>query len=72
MTFKSKKQQALDELNALYEQEKGITTDVLAVSSFRRKKREDRLRALGFEDLIPEQRKAFLATNIALLSWPKK
>ena len=72
MTSKDKKQQALDELTALYEQEKGIKTNVLAVSSLRRKKLEARLCALGFEDLSLEQRKALLATSIALLSWPKK
>lgn len=33
--------------------------------------REDRLRALGFEDPTAEQRKANLALNVALREWPK-
>lgn len=33
--------------------------------------REDRLRALGFEEPTAEQRKANLALNIALREWPK-
>jgi len=33
--------------------------------------REDRLRALGFEEPTPEQRKANLALNVALREWPK-
>jgi hypothetical protein len=37
----------------------------------RRTSREDRLRALGFEDPSPEQRKEQLARNIALRDWPK-
>jgi plasmid replication initiation protein len=45
--------------------------DVLA-ETLRRKKREDRLQALGFEDLSNEQRKEQLAKNVALLDWPKE
>ncbi len=33
--------------------------------------REDRLRALGFEEPTAEQRKANLALNVALREWPK-
>lgn len=33
--------------------------------------RDDRLRALGFEEPSPEQRKANLALNVALREWPK-
>jgi hypothetical protein len=34
--------------------------------------REDRLRALGFEEPTPTQRKENLALNIALCPWPKE
>lgn len=34
--------------------------------------REDRLRALGFEEPTAEQRKANLALNVALREWPKE
>lgn len=37
----------------------------------RRTQREDRLRALGFEDPSTEQRKDQLARNIAMRDWPK-
>jgi transcriptional regulator with XRE-family HTH domain len=37
----------------------------------RRKRREDRLRALGFEELSDEERREQLARNIAMLDWPK-
>lgn len=40
-------------------------------ASQRRTAREDRLRALGFEDPSSEQRKEQLARNIALQDWPK-
>jgi len=33
--------------------------------------REDRLRALGFEEPTAEQRKENLALNVALREWPK-
>jgi DNA-binding transcriptional regulator YiaG len=33
--------------------------------------RDERLRALGFEEPTPEQRKANLALNVALREWPK-
>lgn len=33
--------------------------------------REDRLRALGFEEPTPEQREANLGLNVALREWPK-
>ena len=41
-------------------------------ASTRRKTREDRLRALGFEDPSDEQRKEQLAKNVALQHWPKQ
>ena len=34
--------------------------------------REDRLRALGFEDPGDEQRKEYLARNVALQDWPRR
>ena len=37
-----------------------------------REEREARLRAAGFEELDAEQRKANLATNVALLAWPSR
>jgi transcriptional regulator with XRE-family HTH domain len=37
-----------------------------------RKAREDRLRALGFEDPNSEQRREQLAKNVALQDWPKR
>ena len=37
----------------------------------RRVAREDRLRALGFEEPTAEQRKENLALNVALREWPK-
>lgn len=36
-----------------------------------RDKREARLRAAGFEEPDDEQRKANLATNVALMEWPR-
>lgn len=41
-------------------------------ASLRRTTREDRLRALGFEDPSDEQRKEQLARNVALQDWPKR
>lgn len=41
-------------------------------ASRKRKDREDRLRALGFEDLSRDQRKALLARNMALRDWPRR
>ncbi len=38
----------------------------------RRKERESRLRAAGFEEPDAEQRKANLATNVALMEWPRE
>ena len=38
----------------------------------KRKNREDRLRALGFEDPSGNQRKEQLARNVALQDWPKR
>ena len=38
----------------------------------KRKNREDRLHALGFEDLSREQRKELLARNVALQDWPRR
>lgn len=40
-------------------------------SDSRRLAREARLRALGFDELTPRQRRANLALNIALREWPK-
>ena len=37
----------------------------------RRKKREARLRELGYEELAAERRKELLAINVALLEWPR-
>ena len=45
----------------------------LGAAAFRkRENREDRLRALGFEDLTGNQRKEQLARNVALQDWPKR
>lgn len=41
-------------------------------ASQRRTAREARLRALGYDDPSSEQRKEQLATNVALLDWPKR
>ena len=41
-------------------------------TSTRRKIREERLRALGFEDPSDEQRKEQLAKNVSLQDWPKR
>ncbi len=41
-------------------------------ASLRRTTREDRLRALGFEEPSDEQRKDQLARNVALQNWPKR
>jgi transcriptional regulator with XRE-family HTH domain len=41
-------------------------------ASRRRTTREDRLRALGFEDPSDEQRREQLAKNVALQDWPKR
>ena len=38
----------------------------------RRKEREARQRAAGFEEPDEEQRKAILATNVALMDWPRE
>ena len=38
----------------------------------KRKNREDRLHALGFEDLSRDKRKELLARNVALQDWPKE
>lgn len=40
-------------------------------AELRRKTREDRLRALGFEEPSDEQRKEQLARNVAMRDWPK-
>ena len=37
----------------------------------RREEREVELRAAGFEELSAEQRKAYLATNVGLMGWPR-
>ena len=45
----------------------------LGAEAFRRREnREDRLRALGFEDPTGNQRKEQLARNVALQDWPKR
>ena len=45
----------------------------LGAAAFRkRESREDRLRALGFEDPSGNQRKEQLARNVALQDWPKR
>ncbi len=41
-------------------------------ASNRRTRREDRLRALGFEDPTDDERRARLATNVALKDWPRR
>lgn len=41
-------------------------------ASKQRSTREDRLRALGFEDLSDEQRRDQLAKNMAMQDWPKR
>jgi transcriptional regulator with XRE-family HTH domain len=41
-------------------------------ASRKRKEREERLRALGFEEPSSEQRKEQLAKNVALQDWPKR
>ena len=46
--------------------------DLDAAASRKRKNREDRLQALGFEDLSRDQRKALLARNVALQDWPRR
>jgi hypothetical protein len=38
----------------------------------RRTRREDRLRALGFEDPTNDERRERLARNAALKDWPKR
>lgn len=40
-------------------------------SETRRKRREDRLRALGFEEVSDHERKERLALNMALKDWAK-
>ena len=45
----------------------------LGDAAFRKRKdREDRLHALGFEDLSRERRKELLARNVALQDWPRR
>ena len=45
----------------------------LGAAAFRkRENREDRLRALGFEDPTGNQRKEQLARNVALQDWPRR
>lgn len=39
---------------------------------YKRKNREDRLHAIGFEELSREQRKELLARNVALQDWPRR
>ena len=43
-----------------------------AEASRQRKNREDRLRALGFQDLSRDQRRQILARNVALRDWPRR
>ena len=45
----------------------------LSAEAFRqRTSREDRLRALGFQDLSRDQRRQMLARNVALRDWPRR
>jgi len=46
--------------------------ELAGAASRRRTEREDRLRALGFEDPSGEQRKELLAKNVALQDWPER
>ena len=46
--------------------------DLGAAASRKRENREDRLRALGFEDPSGNQRKEQLARNVALQDWPRR
>ena len=46
--------------------------DLGAAALRKRENREDRLRALGFEDPTGNQRKEQLARNVALQDWPKR
>ena len=46
--------------------------DLGAAALRKRESREDRLRALGFEDPTGNQRKEQLARNVALQDWPKR
>ena len=46
--------------------------DLGAAAAHSRTAREDRLRALGFEDPNDEQRKEQLARNVALQDWPRR
>ena len=46
--------------------------DLGAAASRKRESREDRLRALGFEDPSGNQRKEQLARNVALQDWPRR
>ena len=50
----------------------GQAQELAGAASRRRTEREDRLRALGFEDPSSEQRKEQLAKNMALQDWPKR
>lgn len=63
------KADTLDEARVakLLAQAKGLEADVEET----RVAREDRLRALGFEEPTSEQRKENLALNVALREWPK-
>lgn len=53
--------QALEQARALGE-----------TATSRRTRREDRLRALGFEDPTNDERRERLARNVALKDWPKR
>ena len=48
------------------------TRDLGAAANRMSETREDRLRALGFEELDRDQRKELLARNIALQDWPQQ
>ncbi len=50
----------------------GQAQALAGAASRRRTEREDRLRALGFEDPSSEQRTEQLAKNMALQDWPKR
>jgi len=60
----------IDEARVLRTLEKAKAAANVAMN--RRNAREERLRALGFEEPSNEQRKEQLAKNIALRTWPKQ
>ena len=78
------RQPVTEQAPALIDLLRGDAIDELAIKSLareakellqgaegRRAAREDRLRALGFEDPSNEQRREQLARNVAMRDWPK-